>query len=57
MTYSNDSDRYFMKTALRLAKKGMGKVSPNPMVGAIIVKDSKIIAKGYRFVFISDVIH
>jgi diaminohydroxyphosphoribosylaminopyrimidine deaminase/5-amino-6-(5-phosphoribosylamino)uracil reductase len=37
-----------MKRALRLAKKGMGKVSPNPMVGAIIVKDSKIIAKGYH---------
>lgn len=41
-------DTIFMKEALKLAIKGMGHVSPNPMVGAIIVKDGKIIAKGYH---------
>lgn len=38
----------FMKKALSLAKKGMGFVSPNPMVGAVIVRDGKIIGSGYH---------
>ena len=38
----------FMKMAIELAKKGIGKVNPNPLVGAVIVKDSKIIGKGYH---------
>lgn len=38
----------YMKTALELAKKGEGKVNPNPLVGAVIVKEEKIIAKGYH---------
>ncbi len=33
---------YFMGEALKLAKKGAGRVSPNPMVGAVIVKNGKI---------------
>ena len=33
----------FMKTALRLAKKGLNKTGSNPMVGAVIVKNNKII--------------
>ena len=37
-----------MKIALDLAKLGKGKVNPNPLVGAVIVKDKKIIAKGYH---------
>ena len=28
--------------------KGVGKVSPNPLVGAVIVKDGKLIAEGYH---------
>ena len=39
---------FFMKKALSLASKGRGKTSPNPMVGAVLVKDSKIIGKGYH---------
>lgn len=38
----------YMKIALELAEKGMGYVSPNPMVGAVIVKNGKIIGKGYH---------
>lgn len=38
----------FMRNALSLAKKGMGFVSPNPMVGAVIVKDGKIIGSGWH---------
>ncbi len=41
-------DEYFMKTALDLASKGQGETSPNPMVGAVIVKDGSIVGKGYH---------
>ena len=41
----------YMKLALRLARKGLGKTSPNPMVGAIIVKDNQIIGQGYHHRF------
>lgn len=42
------SHEEYMRKALELAKKGMGYVSPNPMVGAVIVKDGKIIGKGWH---------
>ena len=38
----------YMRLALELAQKGMGFVSPNPMVGAVIVKDGKIIGQGWH---------
>ncbi|EPZ54607.1 cytidine and deoxycytidylate deaminase zinc-binding region family protein [[Clostridium] sordellii ATCC 9714] len=41
-------DKHYMKIALDLAKLGKGKANPNPLVGAVIVKDKKIIAKGYH---------
>jgi len=41
----------WMRLALSLAKRGEGKVSPNPMVGAVLVKDGKLIAKGYHRYF------
>lgn len=37
-----------MLRCISLAKKGMGKVSPNPLVGAILVKNNKIIGTGYH---------
>lgn len=37
-----------MRAALRLAKKGLGRTSPNPAVGSVIVRDNKIIAGGYH---------
>jgi len=39
---------HFMERALALAVKAIGKTSPNPMVGAVIVKSGKIIAEGYH---------
>ncbi|MBI2036238.1 bifunctional diaminohydroxyphosphoribosylaminopyrimidine deaminase/5-amino-6-(5-phosphoribosylamino)uracil reductase RibD [Candidatus Microgenomates bacterium] len=39
---------YFLKQALSLAKKGLGSTFPNPMVGAIIVKNGKVIGRGYH---------
>ena len=41
-------DKIYMKRALALAKKGAGFVSPNPMVGAVIVKNGEIIGEGYH---------
>lgn len=40
-----------MKRALTLAEKGRGHVSPNPMVGAVAVKDGKIVGEGYHAAF------
>ncbi|WP_004067604.1 bifunctional diaminohydroxyphosphoribosylaminopyrimidine deaminase/5-amino-6-(5-phosphoribosylamino)uracil reductase RibD [Thermococcus litoralis] len=45
------TDEHFMRLALKFAKKGEGQVNPNPMVGAVIVKDGKIIGKGYHQYF------
>lgn len=42
------SDEYFIDETLKLAKKAMGWTNPNPMVGAVIVKDGQIIAWGYH---------
>jgi diaminohydroxyphosphoribosylaminopyrimidine deaminase/5-amino-6-(5-phosphoribosylamino)uracil reductase len=39
---------FFMKKALALAKKGQGYTSPNPMVGAVIVKDGEVKGKGFH---------
>ncbi|MCK5419415.1 MAG: bifunctional diaminohydroxyphosphoribosylaminopyrimidine deaminase/5-amino-6-(5-phosphoribosylamino)uracil reductase RibD, partial [Desulfobacterales bacterium] len=41
-------DEYFMKMALDLAQKGQGYTSPNPMVGAVVVKDGKVKGSGYH---------
>lgn len=41
-------DKFFIKEAHKLAKKGLGWTNPNPMVGAVLVKNGKIIGKGYH---------
>jgi diaminohydroxyphosphoribosylaminopyrimidine deaminase/5-amino-6-(5-phosphoribosylamino)uracil reductase len=41
-----DMDPHFMKLALRLALKGRGLTSPNPMVGAVVVADGAVVGKG-----------
>jgi diaminohydroxyphosphoribosylaminopyrimidine deaminase / 5-amino-6-(5-phosphoribosylamino)uracil reductase len=42
------SDAFFLKQTLQLAKKGQGWTHPNPMVGAVIVKNGKVIGAGYH---------
>ncbi len=44
----NEKDVFFIKKTIGLAKKAKGFTSPNPMVGAVIVKNGKIISKGYH---------
>lgn len=47
--FSGDFDRYMMRRALQLAANGAGYVSPNPMVGAVIVAaDGRIIGQGWH---------
>ena len=41
-------DEYYMRQALSLALRGMGKTTPNPMVGCVIVKNGCVIAKGWH---------
>src|SRR5476651_722196 len=41
-------DDQFMRLALRLARRGYGATSPNPMVGAVLVKGGKIIGRGWH---------
>jgi diaminohydroxyphosphoribosylaminopyrimidine deaminase/5-amino-6-(5-phosphoribosylamino)uracil reductase len=42
------SDAQFMRFTLRLARRGYGATSPNPMVGAVLVKGGKIIGRGWH---------
>src|SRR5215831_9620135 len=41
-------DADHMRQALRLARRGYGTTSPNPMVGAVLVKGRKIIGRGWH---------
>jgi diaminohydroxyphosphoribosylaminopyrimidine deaminase / 5-amino-6-(5-phosphoribosylamino)uracil reductase len=45
------NDELYMRQALKLARGGLGKSSPNPMVGAVIVKGSRVIARGYHHAY------
>ena len=42
------NDQEYMRLALQLAEKGCGWTAPNPMVGAVIVKDGRIIGQGWH---------
>src|SRR5258707_4505755 len=42
------NEAHFMLLALRLARRGRGTTSPNPMVGAVLVKRGKIIGRGWH---------
>lgn len=43
-----DTDIRFMRRAIQLARSGNGQVSPNPMVGAVITADGRIIGEGFH---------
>jgi len=45
------SDESYIQLSIEIAKKGMGNVSPNPLVGCVIVKNNKIIGAGYHELF------
>ena len=41
-------DKYFMNEVLKLARKGEGSVSPNPLVGAVVVNNGEIVGRGFH---------
>src|SRR5262249_7211239 len=43
-----DADTLLMQRALGLARRGAGLVSPNPMVGAVLVNDGRVVGEGYH---------
>ena len=43
-----DLDERFMRLALRQARKGLGRTSPNPAVGAVLVRDGTILSTGWH---------
>tara|TARA_B100000035_G_scaffold218215_1_gene187141 strand:+ start:377 stop:1483 length:1107 start_codon:yes stop_codon:yes gene_type:complete len=45
---NNNDDKKFMSIAIDLAKKGNYRTHPNPLVGAVIVKNGRILSKGYH---------
>lgn len=47
-TQAQNSDEFYMSRALELAQRGAGWTNPNPMVGAVIVKDDRIIGEGWH---------
>ena len=51
--YLNNHEDY-MSQAINLAKKGVGSVSPNPLVGCVIVKGGRVIGEGFHEVFGGD---
>ena len=42
------TDQDYMKRAIELARKGTGWTNPNPLVGAVIVKEGRIIGEGFH---------
>src|ERR1051326_6955454 len=46
--YLMDANSEYMRLALRLARRGYGTTSPNPMVGAVLVKGGRIIGRGWH---------
>ena len=45
---ADERDAAVMRRALTLAKKGWGQTAPNPMVGAVVVKDGTVVGEGYH---------
>jgi len=43
-----NTHEHYMNLAMKLALKGKGKTSPNPLVGSLVVKNGRIIGKGFH---------
>src|ERR687885_182315 len=48
MDTSTQTDRLHLARAIELAERGRGRVSPNPLVGAVIVKDDTVVSEGWH---------
>lgn len=48
MSEVSEADQRYMRRAIELAERGRGRTSPNPMVGAVIVKEGAVVGEGYH---------
>ncbi|MBU2602106.1 MAG: bifunctional diaminohydroxyphosphoribosylaminopyrimidine deaminase/5-amino-6-(5-phosphoribosylamino)uracil reductase RibD [Actinobacteria bacterium] len=44
----NKSDRHFLERAMALAERGRGLTSPNPLVGAVVVREGRVVGEGFH---------
>jgi diaminohydroxyphosphoribosylaminopyrimidine deaminase/5-amino-6-(5-phosphoribosylamino)uracil reductase len=51
MAISTDTDRLHLSRAIELAERGRGGVSPNPLVGAVLVDDGEVVGEGHHAEF------
>jgi len=47
----SDADQVWMRRALELAERGRGAVEPNPLVGAVVVRDGQVVGEGWHECF------
>jgi diaminohydroxyphosphoribosylaminopyrimidine deaminase/5-amino-6-(5-phosphoribosylamino)uracil reductase len=45
---TTDTDAGYLARAIELAERGRGRVSPNPLVGAVVVKDGEVVGEGFH---------
>ncbi|CAA9296238.1 MAG: Diaminohydroxyphosphoribosylaminopyrimidine deaminase / 5-amino-6-(5-phosphoribosylamino)uracil reductase, partial [uncultured Gemmatimonadaceae bacterium] len=48
MALQTDTDREHLGRAIALAERGLGRTSPNPLVGAVIVRDGEVVGEGWH---------
>src|SRR4051794_41931279 len=48
MTATTETDATHLARAIELAERGRGRVSPNPLVGAVLVKDGEVAGEGWH---------
>src|SRR5215207_10978931 len=51
MALSTDTDALFLRRAIEIAEQGRGAVSPNPLVGAVVARDGRVLGEGYHAAF------
>ena len=51
VAFRTETDRVHLDRAIELAERGVGRVSPNPIVGAVIVRDGQVLAEGWHAEF------
>src|SRR5919198_6265822 len=45
---AREDDCAYMRQALDLARRGWGQTAPNPMVGAVVVRDNRVVGEGFH---------
>lgn len=48
MTHATVQDRFWIQRCLNLARQGLGKTAPNPLVGSVIVREDRVVGEGFH---------